>query len=173
MDQRTNLQTGRFRRSRFPAGIVGIAAAGSAVAHVVAAASGPAGVMAWGMAAMGAACLACAAPMVAGRFCAARLGQAAGWAAGRAAGHLLVMSAAMILVHLALLVAPGTGGHRIHVDASGTAGPHGQFGSHEGAMLALIAVELLCLMAASAALRLSRATAPDAVRTPVSAAVEH
>ncbi|MET3923788.1 hypothetical protein ABIB26_004755 [Arthrobacter sp. UYEF20] len=79
--------------------------------------------------------------MVVGRRC-----------AGRAAGHLLTMSAAMILIHLVLLTAPGAGTH--HRPAKGAAAA--AFATHDGAMLALIGVELLCLMAASAALRLSR-----------------
>lgn len=100
MDQRTRPRLGRLPSALIPAAVVGAAAAGSATAHVVAAASGPAGLMAWWMAAMGAACLACAAPMVGGRLC-----------AGRAAGHLLAMTAAMILIHLVLLMAPGAAGH--------------------------------------------------------------
>jgi hypothetical protein len=44
---------------------------------------------------------------------------------------------------------------------------------HEQAMLTLIAVELLCLMGASAALRLSRCKAPGTGGTAVRAAVEH
>jgi hypothetical protein len=111
--------------------------------------------MAWWMAAMGAACLACAAPMVGGRLC-----------AGRAAGHLLAMSAAMILIHLVLLVAPGAAGHH------GNDGPASLPG-HEQAMLTLIAVELLCLMGASAALRLTRGKPPGTGGAAVPAAVEH
>jgi len=160
MDQRTGPRLGRFPSAPVPAGIVpaglvGTAAAASAGAHVVAAASGPAGAMAWWMAAMGAACLACAAPMVGGRLC-----------AGRAAGHLLAMSAAMILIHLVLLVAPGAAGHH------GNDGPASLPG-HEQAMLTLIAVELLCLMGASAALRLTRGKPPGTGGAAVPAAVEH
>lgn len=173
MDQRTRPRRGRFPSALVPAGIVpagivGTASVGSATAHVVAAASGPAGVMAWWMAAMGAACLACAAPMVGGRFCARpTAGRVAGRAAGRSAGHLLAMSAAMILIHLVLLVAPGTVGH--HGKFQATAG---HLSSHDGAMLTLIAVELLCLMAASAALRLTRGKPPGTIGTAVRAAVE-
>ncbi|MGO4146835.1 hypothetical protein AB4Y77_17285 [Paenarthrobacter sp. YAF11_1] len=134
------------------AGVVGVAAVGSAAAHVVAAASGPAGVMAWWMAAMGAACLTCAAPM-AGPL-ARRKRLCARQSAPRAAGHLLAMSAVMILIHLVLLLGPGTvfgpgSGH--HGYAHGASTP-----DHQPAMLALIGVELLCLMAASAALRMTR-----------------
>ena len=160
MDQRTGPRLGRFPSALVPAGlvparIVGTAAAGSAAAHVAAAASGPAGVMAWWMAAMGAACLACAAPMVGGRHC-----------AGRAAGHLLAMSAAMILIHLVLLLAPDPVGHH------GNGGP-ASWPSHEQAILTLIAVELLCLMSASAALRLTRGKPPGTGGTAVRAAIEH
>lgn len=132
--------------------LVSVAAVGSAAAHVAAAASGPAGAMAWWMAAMGAACLTCAAPMLGFPtrrpvFCAMR-------GAPRAAGHLLVMSAAMILIHLVLLVGPGSllgtaGGHHGYAHVASTP-------DHQTAMLALIGVELLCLMAASAALRMTR-----------------
>jgi hypothetical protein len=140
-----------------PAGIVTAASAASAAAHIAAAVAGPAGVMAWWMAAMGAACLAGLAPMMAGRFC-----------AGRAAGHLLVMNAAMVLSHLVLLTAPGAGSH--HGDATGAG--VAALPSHEGAMLTLIAVELLCLMGASAALRLTRGKAPGPSGPTCYAAVE-
>ena len=155
MDQRTRPRLGRFPRALVPAGIVSTAAAGSATAHLVAAASGPAGAMAWWMAAMGAACLTCAAPMVGGRR-----------RAGRTAGHLWAMSAAMILIHLVLLMAPGTAGHH------GTAGPTSS-PDHAHAMLTLIAVELLCLMSASAALRLTRRQTSGTSGTAARAAVEH
>ncbi|MET4540136.1 hypothetical protein ABIE37_001917 [Arthrobacter bambusae] len=137
------------------AGLVSLAAAGSAVAHVVAAVSGPVGVMAWWMAAMGAACLSCVAPMAG--FPVRRLRPCARQAALRAAGHLLVMSAVMILIHLVLLLGPGGlgsgGGHHGSVHSSTTP-------DHQSAMLTLIGVELLCLMAASAALRMARTPAP-------------
>jgi hypothetical protein len=155
MHQRTRPRLGRLPSALIPAAVVGAAAAGSATAHVVAAASGPAGLMAWWMAAMGAACLACAAPMVGGRLC-----------AGRAAGHLLAMTAAMILIHLVLLMAPGAAGHH------GDGGPASLPG-HEPAMLTLIAVELLCLMSASAALRLTRGKPPGTIGSAVRAAVDH
>lgn len=154
MDQRNRPRLVRFPSALVPTGIVSTAAAGSATAHVVAAASGPAGMMAWWMAAMGAACLACAAPVMGGRIC-----------AGRAAGHLLAMSAGMILIHLVLLVAPGAASHH------GNGGPASSPG-HERAMLTLIAVELLCLMSASAALRLARRKPPGTIGTAVRAAVE-
>ncbi|MFF2243374.1 hypothetical protein ACFVTM_04235 [Arthrobacter sp. NPDC058130] len=155
MDQRTRPRLGRFPRALVPAGIVSTAAAGSATAHLVAAVSGPAGAMAWWMAAMGVACLACAAPMVSGRRC-----------AGRTAGHLLAMSAAMVLIHLVLLMAPGTAGHH---RTEGTASLPG----HAHAMLTLIAVELLCLMSASAALRLTRRQTSGTSGAAARAAVEH
>ncbi|ABM09447.1 hypothetical protein J3A64_003101 [Pseudarthrobacter sp. PvP004] len=148
MNQQSRLPRRRGTTTPVSAGLVGVAAAGSAVAHVVAAASGPAGVMAWWMAAMGAACLSCAAPMAgfpARTFC-------AGQAATRAAGHLLAMSAAMILIHLVLLLGPGSG-HHGHVQGASTP-------DHQPAMLILIGVELLCLMAASAALRMTRTATP-------------
>ncbi|MFF1828515.1 hypothetical protein [Paenarthrobacter sp. NPDC058040] len=157
-------------RGTIPAGIVGTAAAGSAAAHVLAAVAGPAGHMAWLMAAMGVACLACVGPMLRGRNCAGlwRAGwnldrrnreQPAGGRATRAASHLLAMSAVMILIHLVLLAAPG------FMAGSGAGAHHGGAGgesssAHGVTMLALIAVELACLMGASAALRLSRRT-PD------------
>jgi hypothetical protein len=166
MDQRTGPRLGRFPSALVPAGIVSTAAAGSATAHVVAAASGPAGVMAWWMAAMGAACLACAAPMMGGRLCAGRAARVAGSGAGRAAGHLLAMCAGMILIHLVLLVAPGAAGH--HGDGAPASLP-----GHEQAMLTLIAIELLCLMSASAALRLTRGKPPGTPGTAVRAAGEH
>lgn len=165
MDQRTHPLLGRFPSAfvpagLVPAGIVGTAAAGSAAAHMVAAATGPAGVMAWWMAAMGAACLACAAPMVGGRRC-----------AGRAAGHLLAMSAAMVLIHLVVLMAPGAAGHLGHGGPASLPG-HEEAG-HGQAMLILIAVELLCLMGASAVLRLTRGKPPGTIGTAARAAAEH
>jgi hypothetical protein len=159
MDQRTSLRTGRPKPVPAglvgTAGLVGAAAAGSATAHMVAAATGPAGTMAWWMAAMGIACLACAMPLVRGRLGGRNVGHDgnAGSArndAHRAAGHLVAMSAVMILIHLVLLVAPGVGNHHGRVDAAFTPSVHG------ATMLALIAIELLCLMGASAALRLAR-----------------
>lgn len=156
MYQRTRPRSGRLPGA--PAGIVTTASAASAAAHIIAAATGPAGVMAWWMAAMGAACLASAAPMMAGRLC-----------AGRAAGHLLAMNAAMILIHLVLLTAPAAGSH--HGDATATR--MAAFPGHEGAMLTLIAVELLCLMGASAALHLNRGKALGSTGPAIHAAVEH
>ncbi len=144
--------------ARIPAGIVSTAAAVSATTHAVAAATGPAGAMAWWMAAMGAVCLACAAPMVRGRRC-----------AGRAAGHLMTMSAAMILIHLVLLTAPGAGTH--HGAAKGVRAS--AFATHDGTMLAVIAAELLCLMGASVALRLTRSIRSANHRSAARAAVEH
>ncbi|MBT2584935.1 hypothetical protein [Arthrobacter sp. ISL-95] len=132
-------------------GLVSMAAAGSAVAHVVAAVSGPVGVMAWWMLAMGAACLSCVAPMAG--FPARRLRPCARQAAPRAAGHLLAMSAAMILIHLGLFLGPPANGHHGLVHSSTTP-------DHQWAMLAIIGIELLCLMAASAALRMARAQTP-------------
>lgn len=149
MNQRTSLRTGG--PAPLPAGIVGAAAVGSATAHTVAAATGPMGMMTWWMAAMGITCLACAMPLARGRFCVKNVGYAGGARddARRAAGHLLAMTAVMILVHLLLLVAPGAGSHHGRV---GTV----SFSSHDATMLALIAVELTCLIGASAALRLAR-----------------
>jgi hypothetical protein len=151
MDQQTSLRPGRF--APVPAGIVGTAAAGSATAHLVAAATGPAGMMAWWMAAMGIACLACAMPLVRGRFCDRNVGNggSARNDALRAAGHLVAMSAVMVLTHLVLLVVPDARGHH-----SGADGGHPS--AHGITMLALIAVELICLLGASAALRLAHRT---------------
>jgi hypothetical protein len=145
MDQQITLRREPLRHGLIPVGLVCVGAAGSATAHLVAAASGPSGAMAWWMAAMGIACLACAAPVRAGWIC-----------SGRAAAHLLAMSAAMILIHLVLLVGPGAGSH--HGAATGP--PQSgrdtyESGGHDATMLALIGVELLCLVAASAALRLT------------------
>lgn len=129
-------------RARIPAGLVGVSVVSGAAAHAAAAlpafVSGAAGAMAWWMAAMGAACLVCVVPIPGKRHC-----------VGRAAGHLLVMSAAMILIHVVLLTASGGGGHH---GAVGAATSHA--GDHADSMLAVIAVELACLLAASAALRL-------------------
>ena len=155
MDPQARRLPVRLPAARVQAGIVGTAIAASATVHAVAAATGPAGAMAWWMAAMGAICLACAAPMVVGRRC-----------AGRAAGHLLTMSAAMILIHLVLLTAPGAGSHHVPTKGAGAAA----FATHDGTMLALIGVELLCLMAASAALRLTRGRASANPRTAAHAA---
>jgi hypothetical protein len=104
---------------------------------------------------MAAGCLSCAAPLVIGRRCAAPplVGQRS---AGKAAGHLLAMSSLMILIHLVVLTLPGHDAHH------GTATPSGAevLKTHNMATLALMGVELLCLMAASAALRLSRRKTP-------------
>ncbi len=59
----------------------------------------------------------------------------------------------MILIHLVLLLGTGAGSHHVKVqDAS--------VPDHQPAMLTLIGVELLCLMAASAALRMTRPATP-------------
>ncbi|MFK0040242.1 hypothetical protein ACIQTW_10410 [Paenarthrobacter sp. NPDC090517] len=152
MNQQSRLPGRLGKTMPIPAGLVGVAAAGSAIAHVTAAAGTPAGVMAWWMAAMGAACLTCTAPMACSligrrfRLCARQ-------AAPRAASHLLAMSAAMILIHLVLLLGPG-GGHHGYTRRASVAG-------HQAAMLTLIGVELLCLLAASAALRIARTSTPQ------------
>ncbi|WP_458115685.1 hypothetical protein [Arthrobacter sp. D2-10] len=123
--------------SHLQAALVITAVAVSVITHAAAAALGPAGAMAWWMAAMAVACLACAAPMVGRPRC-----------TSRAAEHLLGMGIAMILIHLALFAMPGAGTHH------GT--EHGAGTSHGAAMLALLGVELVCLMLASAALRLGQ-----------------
>ncbi|MCT9870589.1 hypothetical protein [Paenarthrobacter aurescens] len=150
MNQQSRLPWRRGITMPVPAGLVGVSAAGSAAAHLVAAGIGPAGVMAWWMAAMGAACLTCAAPMVG--FPSRRLRLCARRGTPRAAGHLLAMSAAMILIHLVILLGPGGGHHGLAHDPSAP--------DHQPAMLTLIGVELLCLMAASAALRMTRTSTP-------------
>ncbi|WP_420180014.1 hypothetical protein [Paenarthrobacter sp. TA1.8] len=152
MNQQYRLPWRRGTTVPLPAGLVGVAAAGSALAHVAAAASGPAGVMAWWMAAMGAACLTCVAPMACSLI-RRRARHCVQQAAPRAAGHLLAMSAVMILIHLVLLLGPGNGHHRDNRGAS--------VAGHQTAMLDLIGVELLCLMAASAALRVARTSTPQ------------
>lgn len=156
MDQQIALRPERLPQALIPACLVGAAAAVSATAHLVAAASGPSGAMAWWMVAMGIACLACTTPMRAGRIC-----------SGRAAGHLVAMSAAMVLIHLVLLVAPGAGSHH-GVDAGVAYDGRTPYESagHDGAMLALIGVELLCLLAASTALRLTRLGEARSLRPP-------
>lgn len=161
MDQRINLRAGSL--PPLPTGILATAAVGSATAHAVAAAAGPVGMMAWWMGAMGISCLACAVPLVRGRFCARNVANAGevGTARNdtrRAAGHLVAMTAVMILIHLVLLVAPGS---RAHHGGAGPVSPS----SHDATMLALIAVELLCLIGASAALRLARRS-PHRRRAP-------
>lgn len=120
--------------SKLQAALAVTAIATSTATHGVAA-SVAAGAMAWWMAAMAVACLACAAPMVGRRRC-----------TSRAAEHLLGMGIAMILIHLALFAMPGAGTHH------GT--EHGAGTSHGAAMLATLGVELVCLVLASAALRL-------------------
>ncbi|MFE4194290.1 hypothetical protein ACFRJ9_00340 [Paenarthrobacter sp. NPDC056912] len=157
MDQQPRPPWRSFPVAPVPAGLVGTAAAGSATAHVLAAVTGPVGVMAWWMGAMGIACLACIAPLMRGRLCGRRAGHDghARMPAQRAAGHLAAMSAVMILVHMVLLVTPGllvthgAGGH--HGGTESASSP-----AHDVTMLTLIAVELVCLMGASAALRLAR-----------------
>ncbi|MFC9336354.1 hypothetical protein [Arthrobacter sp. NPDC057009] len=127
--------------ARLSSCIVATAVAVSAGAHSVAAAAGPAGAMGWWMAAMAAVCLTCGAPLVVGRRC-----------AGKAAGHLLATTGAMVLIHVVLLTVPNSGAHHVTVAAAGAAVSM----AHAPAMLAVMGVELLCMMAASAVLRLSR-----------------
>lgn len=129
------------RAPRAPAGIVAAVSAAGVAAHSAAAVAGPAGTMSWLMTGMAAVCLVAAIPVGGGRFC-----------AGRSAGHLLAMNAGMVLVHLVLLTAPPTHAHQVNAGASEGSGLSG----HEYGMLTLMAFELLCLAAASAALRLSR-----------------
>ena len=89
--------------------------------------------------------------------------------AGRAAGHLLAMSAAMILIHSVLLWRPA-----VPATTTPMVPPRRRSSpTHHGAMLTLIGVELLCLMAASAALRLTRRQTPGTGGTAARAAVEH
>ncbi|MFJ4208854.1 hypothetical protein ACIPY2_10380 [Paenarthrobacter sp. NPDC089675] len=154
-------------RSALTSIVIGVAASGSAAAHVAAATVGTPGIMAWLMAAMGMACLACLLPLMRGRSCATRT---PGGGAPQAARHLLVMSAAMVLFHTALLGYPGHAGHHGRA-ATGSPAAHGE------GMLTLIAVELACLAAASVMLRIGR-PGPKTPRpveeagTPVPAAVE-
>ncbi|WP_024819387.1 hypothetical protein [Arthrobacter sp. 31Y] len=166
MNQQHRLPWRRGSSTPFSAGVVGLAATGSAAAHVVAAVSGPAGVMAWWMAAMGAACLSCIAPMAG--FSLRRLRPCARQAPPRAAAHLLAMSAVMILVHLVLLLGSGGlgsgGGH--HGSVHSSAGRGTTSSDHQSSMLMLIGVELLCLVAASAALRMARTPAPPVTPAP-------
>lgn len=145
-----------------PACIVGAAAVASSAIHTLAAVSGMAGATAWLMTAMGVACLTCYGPILAARRCAEPVqaarrcaGRVSGEAAGRAAGHLLAMSVVMIFIHLVMIASPVAGSHH----HSATPVPQA-FASHDVAMLGVIGVEILCLMAASAALRLSRLGTP-------------
>lgn len=125
-------------RARAAVVLVAVAVATGVVAHGTAALHEPAGWMAWWMGVMAALCLACALPMVGKHRC-----------AGRGAGHVMAMSAVMVLVHASVMLLPGAGLHH----ATGTASAHA---SHSAPMLLLIAVELLCMMSASVALRLNR-----------------
>lgn len=183
MNQFTRMRTGgvvslRPGSSRVPGAVVCTAAIASSVAHLVAAAVGPGGAMAWWMAAMGVACLTCAVPMFGVRRISSRPsisithGISIKHSAGRAAGHLWAMTAAMILIHLGLLLFAGTGSH--HGGGSSSTPAAGFSGipaaGHGAAMLGLIAVELLCLLGASMALRLTRGTAvPASALLPLSA----
>ncbi|TLM88239.1 hypothetical protein [Pseudarthrobacter sp. NamE5] len=145
--------------SRTPYWLVSIAVTVSASAHAIAAATGPAGPMGWWMAVMAILCLTCAAPL-AGRTKAAAPTSSRAPRAGKAAGHLFAMSGVMILIHLLVLTLPDSASHHHGAAASDASAA---FMTHETAMLALIAVEILCLMVASAALRLSRADIGAAV----------
>lgn len=128
----------RSGRARIAAWLVGVAVVGGAAAHVVAALAGPPGAMAWWMAAMGLVCLSCLLPL-----------SRPSRDAGHAAGHLMAMSAGMILIHATLLLMPGLGAHH-----GAAAGP--DHASHAVPMLLLIGAELLCVMSASVALRMNR-----------------
>ncbi|PRB35083.1 hypothetical protein CQ020_22610 [Arthrobacter sp. MYb23] len=172
MNQQHRLPWRRGTSTPVSAGVVGLVATGSAAAHVVAAVSGPAGVMAWWMAAMGAACLSCIAPMAG--FPVRRLRPCARQAAPRAASHLLAMSAVMILIHMVLLLGPagmgsgsglGSGGGH-HGSVHSSAGRGTTSSDHQTSMLTLIGVEFLCLIAASAALRMARTPASPRTSAP-------
>jgi len=117
----------------------------STTAHAGAAALEPGGAMAWWMAAMAAVCLLCALPMVHPVPCVTR-----------SARHLFAMGVVMIVVHLAVLTLPHAGGH--HRPEHAATSPHG------AAMLAVVGVELVCLVLASTALRLGRRIASVDVR---------
>ena len=139
----------RPTRPALPACLVGGAAMGSALGHAFAALFGPAGAMAWLMAAMGLACLACFRSLAPGRFC-----------VRKAAGHLMAMSAAMVLAHVVLLNGFPAGPSHLHgVPVSGSAAGHAE------AMLSVMGIEILCLAAASAALRLTRTAPPRSQQT--------
>ncbi|WP_377486654.1 hypothetical protein [Paenarthrobacter aurescens] len=104
-------------------------------------------------------CLSCAAPLLSR----SQANTVASWCVfqtRKAAGHLLVMSGVMILVHLVILTSPESAGHHGAPNAGGVVE------DHHVAMLALMAVELLCLVAAAVALRLCR-VAQVAARSPV------
>ncbi|MBT8162218.1 hypothetical protein KKI43_17435 [Arthrobacter sp. GN70] len=153
-----------------PARIIIAAAAVSAMAHTLAAAVSAAsavsdGAMTWGMAAMGVVCMACAVPAAARPRC-----------ADKAAGHLMTMSAVMILVHLAMLTLfaqpeAGAGAHHGGAAHTGAAVHVG----HASTMFGLMGVEFACLMASSLALRMTHRERSAAAnpRTATFAAVEH
>ncbi|MBB6407054.1 hypothetical protein [Arthrobacter sp. AZCC_0090] len=168
MNQFTRMRTGgvvslRPGSSQVPGAVVCTAVIASSVAHLVAAAMGPGGAMAWWMAAMGVACLTCAVPMFGRRRISIK------HRANRAAGHLWAMTAVMTLIHLSLLLFAGTGSHHGGGSSITPAGQGIPAAGHGAAMLGLIAVELLCLLGASMALRLTRVAAvPASALLPLS-----
>lgn len=122
------------------------ASGASCVVHLAASLGAPSVQMAWVMAAMAVACLVCLIPLHApqggtSRHCLS------------SASHLMVMSVVMIAVHLLWIVMSSRSGGHQHGRVS-SLNEHGH-GSHAAVMLLVIAVELACLMAATASRRLA------------------
>ncbi|MGL3805555.1 hypothetical protein ACSYDW_05600 [Paeniglutamicibacter sp. R2-26] len=118
-------------------------------AHLLAA-LGSEGVSALAMGAMGALCLTCLPHLRAARC-----------NLGKSALQLMLMSAAMAVIHLLWIGMPGMEGH-----GHGAHAGRGPAGEHGAAMLGLVALELLALATASAVLRHSHPARrePAAVR---------
>lgn len=119
-----------------------------AAAHLAGAFTGADPAMAITMVLMGLACASCL--LHAGR----------GGACTRSAGHLMLMAVAMLAVHAAWLLLPGTGS--VHVHGTGAAGSGTV--SHAGVMGLMMLAEFVALCAASAALRLAAAAPPRPIR---------
>ncbi|WNB88579.1 hypothetical protein RGB72_11545 [Glutamicibacter protophormiae] len=152
-----------LRPSRLPAGLLLSAVVLGAATHVLAS-LGDTGPMAWLMLAMGLSCLSC---LVHGRRGASDV------VVGRIAGHFMVMSVAMIAVHVAVLLLMG-GSHAHHVHGLAGQAPvavAADLNQHLLEMLATMGVELLCLALGASALRLARrARLPDIGRAVLAAA---
>ncbi|MBB2995656.1 hypothetical protein [Paeniglutamicibacter cryotolerans] len=112
---------------------------GLAGAHLAAAFEGT-GAMAVVMGVMGVFCLTCLPSL-----------RHAGHGVERSAFHLMFMSAAMAVIHLAWISLPGAGGHQ-----HGSAQQPGAMTAPGATMLLLIALELTALFLASAVIRINR-----------------
>lgn len=152
-----------LRPSRLPAGLLLSAVVLGAATHVLAS-LGDTGPMAWLMLAMGLSCLSC--------LVHDRRGAGHG-VVGRIAGHFMVMSVAMIAVHVAvLLLMGGSHAHHVHgLAAQAPAAVAAGANQHLLVMLGTMGVELFCLALGAAALRLARrARLPDIGRAVLAAA---